>query len=431
MRNQLRVKNVRGKRFATLLAISVFVVSASACDSLLEVDRPGQIVAENLEGPESAQLLAHSAYSDFECAFSRYIVTAGTLGQEMYVAGLGSASWPLGQRNLSDRLPYGTGGCASLYGLYVPLSTARWQADNVLSLMQDEWAGADIPNRDDITALAATVAGYSLTLMGESMCSAAIDLGPEIFPADLFAEAVNRLQIAVGAATDPQLLNWARVGLGRALLNAGDAQAAAIAVQNVPEGFVYRTNHSNATSARRNQPFWAITQTRDAPISEVYFARRTWEGVDDPRVPIAPADGQFGVDQLVPWRNQLKYESVDSPLPIARWEEAQLIIAEAAGGSVAVDIINDLHDRAGLPSYDPNVHTTPGPHDEILNMIIEQRRREFFLESHHLGDFRRYSLPLEPAAGGVYPWTGGGFWGSDSCFPAPFSERDSNPNFGS
>ncbi len=414
--------------FPALLAILVFVASAGGCDQLLDVDRPGEILASDLQGPENAELLAMSAYSDFECAFARYIVTQGTFAEEMYTASLGSADWPLGQRHLTDRLPFGTGSCTTNYGLYVPLSTARWSADNVLTKLDGDWAGTDIPDRENLRARVATVAGYSLTLMGESMCSAAIDVGPEMFPADLFAEAVDRLQVAVSAATDPQILNWARIGLGRALLNAGDAQAAANAVRDVPEGFVYETNHSNATPVRRNHVFWTVTQARNSPIATAYVERREWEGVPDPRVPLAEPNGQMGTDALVPFWNQLKYEDVSSPIPVARWEEAQLIIAEAEGGETAVGIINDLHERAGLPPYDPTVHSTAGPYDEITNMIIETRRREFFLESHHLGDLRRYELEWAPAAGTSYPWTGGGTWGPDRCFPLPAAERNSNPN---
>lgn len=429
MRNRPKKTNAQGRLLAPFAAL-VFVASAGGCDQLLDVDRPGEILAENLQGPESAELLAFSALSDFECALARYIVTAGTLGNELYVSNLGSANWPLGQRNLTDRLPYGVSGCAGGYALYVPVSTARWQADNVLRRMQDDWAGADIPDRDNLVARAATIAGYSLNLLGESMCSAAIDQGPEMFPEDFFREAANRLQIAVDAATNPQIRNWARVGLGRALLNAGNVQAAADAVRDVPEGFVFSTNHSNATNTRRNHPHWHISRDRNGVVTRHYFERTTWNGELDPRVPVVEVVGQITSDPDVPFWNQLKYPGVDSPIPIARWEEAQLIIAEAEGGETAVRIINELHSRAGLPPYDPNIHTTPGPYDEITNMIIETRAREFFLEGHHLGDLRRYELPLVPAPGEPYPWTGGGFYGGDRCFPAPFSEKDSNPNFG-
>ena len=44
-------------------------------------------------------------------------------------------------------------------------------------------------------------AGYSLVLLGEGMCSAALNLGPEVEPPALFAEAKARFDKAVTAAT--------------------------------------------------------------------------------------------------------------------------------------------------------------------------------------------------------------------------------------
>ncbi|MBC8088785.1 MAG: RagB/SusD family nutrient uptake outer membrane protein, partial [Phycisphaerae bacterium] len=63
---------------------------------------------------------------------------------------------------------------------------------------------------------------------------------------------------------------------------------------------------------------------------------------------------------------------------------------------------------------------------QVLATIIEDRRRELFLEGHRLGDIRRYSIPLAPAAGAAYP--GGGAYGTQSCFPLPDVERINNPN---
>src|SRR5690606_39317539 len=80
------------------------------------------------------------------------------------------------------------------------------------------------------------------------------------------------------------------------------------------------------------------------------------------------SDGQIG------WIQQ-KYLAYDSPIPIARYEEAQLILAEARGGQDAVDIINALRAPHGIPDY-----TGPTDAASIRNLIIEERRRELFVE---------------------------------------------------
>jgi hypothetical protein len=137
---------------------------------------------------------------------------------------------------------------------------------------------------------------------------------------------------------------------------------------------------------------------------------------------------QTGADGLTPLRMQRKYASLGAAAPVARRAEARLILAEAnaqgVGGTVqdAVTIINELHTAAGIPAYDPNAAGAL----PVLQQVREERRRELFLESHRLGDMRRYGLPLLPAVGATFPR--GGQYGEMRCFPLPAVERNNNPN---
>jgi starch-binding outer membrane protein, SusD/RagB family len=79
--------------------------------------------------------------------------------------------------------------------------------------------------------------------------------------------------------------------------------------------------------------------------------------------------------------------------------------------------------RTGVPAYDGTGQTAA----QIKATIIEDRRRELFLEGHRLGDLRRYNLTFTPAAGTAYPG-GGGLYGTQTCFPLPDVERVNNPN---
>ena len=112
---------------------------------------------------------------------------------------------------------------------------------------------------------------------------------------------------------------------------------------------------------------------------------------------------------------------------IASYAEAQLIIAEnaAATGDLpgAVVAINNARARTtGVPVYAlPAGATTTN----VRTQIIEERRREFFVEGHRLGDIRRFALPFTPAAGATYQY--GGVYGALSCFPLPDIERINNP----
>jgi hypothetical protein len=87
-----------------------------------------------------------------------------------------------------------------------------------------------------------------------------------------------------------------------------------------------------------------------------------------------------------------------------------------------VDFINQLRTAAGLPAY------TSTDIAEIRAQVIEERRRELFLESHRLFDTIRFNVPLDPPPGAPFP-VGGGTYGDNKCLPLPDVERLNNPNF--
>jgi len=86
-----------------------------------------------------------------------------------------------------------------------------------------------------------------------------------------------------------------------------------------------------------------------------------------------------------------------APITIASYIEAQLILAEATGGSGAITILNNLRASvSGLAplaaSSDPAVVTAD---------IAQERARWLWLQGTHLYDVRRLGLPLVPAAARV------------------------------
>jgi hypothetical protein len=115
-------------------------------------------------------------------------------------------------------------------------------------------------------------------------------------------------------------------------------------------------------------------------------------------------------------------------MTITKYAEAQLIVAEAkaaandlTGAAAAINAARNT--RTGMPQYDPTGQTAA----QVRAQIIEERRRELFLEGHRLGDIRRFQLALNPAPGTTYT-TGGGTYGDQSCFPLPDVEKINNPN---
>jgi hypothetical protein len=300
--------------------------------------------------------------------------------------------------------------------VYKPLSVARFQADTLAKLLQ-VWTDEEVPDRQTLLARAASYAGYAYVLMGEGMCTAAFDVGPEQTPTQVFQTAEERFSTAIAAAQaagDQDLLALAQVGRARARLRLARATDAAADAEAVPAGFRYNATYDGTSPRRRNAIFANLDLFQSVTVDTSYRRR------NDPRVEAYNTGGKAadGVTDL--WSTH-KYPGVDAPIAIASWEEAQLIQAEAAGGQTAVGIINLLRSRVGLPAFSSS---DPA---QIQAQIVEERQMEFFLDGHHLGDIRQYGIPLSPPAG--YPFKdGGGTYVDQKCFPLPDNERLNNPN---
>jgi starch-binding outer membrane protein, SusD/RagB family len=411
--------------------VAILCLALAACDDLTSLDQeaPSRIPADSLERPENAALLVQSAIGDFECALANYVVAGGLVGDELLNSNLSNRLWDYDRRTiLPINTVYSTVTCGDDPTVYTVLSIARYDADNALRLL-DGWTDAEVPDRTQLIATAAAYAGYSLVLLGEGMCSAALDVGPELTPAQLLTEAEARFTRAIEAATavgDSGILNLALVGRARARLGLGDRPGAAADAALIPAAFRVDATYSAAKPQRENQVYTFISQdllgTVDVPFRGLEFG-----GVPDSRVAVIDA-GIVGADEATPMFLPAKYSAFESPIRMASWQEAQLILAEAAvaGGDVdgAVSIINTLHTDAGLPPY------AGGTADEVMNQVVEERRRELFLEGQRLGDIIRYGLPLSPAPGTPFS-TGAGFsgtYGTQVCFPLPAVERNNNPN---
>ncbi len=416
----------RLRTLAVPLAVLTFVVGCNELDKALSVDTPSRIPAEGLATPKNAELLVNGAVGDFECAFGAYVGLSAVLSHEMIDASQTADRWPYDRRDVHpDDARYATYGCESL-GVYTPLSTARWSADNILSHLQ-EWTDAQVPQRQLLIAKAAAFAGYSYLLLGEGFCTMAIDESPEMQPNEVFQLAVDRFTTAIQAAQaagNTDLQNLALVGRARANLDLGNGNAAVQDAQQVPTDFVYDMTASG-TSGRRNNRIYAqngLGSTGGSALSVgPNYRDLAWMGVADPRVPV-DVTTDTASDNKTSMAYQTKYNSLSATIPIASGIEARLIEAEVQGGSQAVAVINSLHAAAGLP---PFVGTSE---QDIQAHVVQERARALWLTGHRFYDIRRLNLPLDPASGTTY--RKGGTYGSTVCLPLPNVETLNNPNIG-
>jgi hypothetical protein len=427
-----RVAGTRARGRVRLAAGSLVMGAATAlivaCNSsdLLDVATPANVPVAILDDPKNAVLMVNSAVADFECALGSMIAVEGIISDELADAQLGAAAWPYDRRDANTQTngSYGTNACTSNQtpGIYNPLSTARWGADHALKNLQT-WTDAEVPNRQALIAKAAVYAGFAYSLIGMSMCSAAFDLGPEVQQAAIFGLAEQRFTTAIAAAqasNSTALLNAAYVGRARVRLFAGNKAGAIADASLVPNGFALNASN-DGTDNRLYNRIYAITQQFGFYTIETRDPK-TEKGEVDPRssskqVSTRPADARSTI--YVP----NKYAAGDAaPTPIATYQEAQLIIAEAQGGANAVTIINALRATVGLAPYTGGTDAT-----SIQNLIIDERRRALFLEGFRNYDMQRFNVPFNPPVGTAFPLKGGTY-GNTRCLPLPDVERFNNPN---
>lgn len=418
----------------------VVATFGAACDTnkLLTVEAPNSVPVAIFDAPENAILMVNSAIGDFECAFGAFVLVEGLISDDLADATLTAAAWPLDRRDANTQTngTYGTGGCTATNtpGIYTPMSTARWEADQALTKL-NKWTDAQVPTRTALIAQMNLYAGFSYATLGMAMCQAAFDLGPAVDQKGMFALAEKRFTDAItagGTANLPAVVNAAYVGRARVRLYQGNTAGAITDAQLVPKGFVLNIITGANDSRRYNRVYNATEQAGNLTVEKLSIALKTENGEADPRAAVTqttqkPADSQSVIYAPTKFAtgtvaNNAVGDAI--PFPIARYEEAQLILAEAQGGANAVTIINALRAAVTLKPYTGATDAT-----SIKNLVIDERRRALFVEGFRNYDIQRFNLPFNPTVGTPYP-RAGGTYGNTVCLPLPDVERINNPNIG-
>ncbi len=435
MRSYEKRSPQRSRRGLCLLAAAVSSLALAACNDMLDVPAPSQIPADQLEVPGNAPLLVSGAMSDFDCALGAYIVMGGLISDELEDGTETAARWVYDRRDVapSDAI-YAIDDCTGI-GTYSPLNKARASADNIYRLLSG-WTDEEIPSDADRTELMATAAaygGYARVLIGEMFCQSvishiepdqSISYGPVLTQEQMWESADSTLTAALDLATqagDEDLVNMILVGRARARLDLGRVADAKADADLVPPGFVYDASSASRANRQHNRIFDASNPVSgsSASVDTQYYR------MHDPRVPVDSTGDTTGAKVL--FFAQLKYTSADQPIPIASGKEAQLISAEgdiAAGHpGDAVDKIDAIRATYGMAPY-----TGPQDAPTVKALLIEERRRDLWLEGQRLGDVQRYGIALKPAPG--EPYVFGDTYGNTTCLPLPDAELQANPNAG-
>lgn len=438
----------RALGLASLAAVTAAGVLAG-CSDWLEVTDPGAIEDPALENPERIELMVNGVIGDFQPAFAWTALFSGVFVDELRNHHPFFENGEFDQRRVSE-----TNGTYQL-AVYNGLHRARFLADSVAGRLEELLA--DSVSRDLRLARVRAYGGYAYVLLGEQMCETPLDVGPAVPSEELLNLAIDRFDEAIqvagaaesaapeAAAGADSIINFARIGAARASLGLAAMEeaieyASAVAPAYESEGspgFEFSTFHLQGASfgehRRIGNPYWEfVTSGRWFSVSGTPF-----EGLDDPRVPhadttLGAADGS---QQFIP-NSPSAFSSYDgtvdgapfeetSTIRIASALEARYIIAEAEGlNSSNREFVNE---RRAAGGQDPL--PAGSSEEEYFDALRDQRRRDFFIDGHRLGDLRRYKelYGIDAFPSGSYFGTSIEY-GDQECWPIPKSEIDGNPN---
>ena len=402
-------------------AVAVAMLAATtACDGLLDVENPGNLLDEDLERAELLNTLANTAEGNLTGTYSSLNVRAGLLNGEIFHPStqLENIDAMRGNRLASN---------SAVEGHWRGLAQARWLADEMVTRIS-----AIVPNpaADVRVARSHFFGGIARITMADHYN--VIVYGPEDAlrgPIDVLQDAIDSFEMAAQIAAAAGDDNLEAASLGQVARAYRSLYYEELRLRGNDDPGLFADAESAARDALAANADYDLSLRFGAPggsndmsslggpyggvnrIDESYlFLPDPVTGVWDPRI---PHEETVRSETLGETAFNLKFPFRESPLPLSRAAEAMLIVAEARLMADdlpdAVDWINQVRaaardrvssgswadDSRGWPPAQP-VSTLPdfasADADEILDQIIYERQAEFWLEQRRWQDMRYYEI---------------------------------------
>jgi hypothetical protein len=429
-------------RYRSLVPAVLVAAGLGGCDNvsrLLEVENPGVIGEPALGDVNLLPAMVNSAVGQFQTMFDD-LVFAGAILSDEGVNGHNFSQWRDFDLRIMDRTNSILG--SEIYG---PVQRARGSADEFSGRIREilgNAAGSDL-------GLARVLAygGYSHVILGEYFCEAPVNPAEAALSSEqILARAVQNFDEAIAIATAwrasapaaqhsraDSIINLARVGAARANLWMGNEQQAISYASQVPAEFEMWVAYASSTANPNNR-----LQAATNGASRYLGVGVAFRDLNDPRVrhTASPAKGHNGLTDLWDPYQGPSHSEWDPETPI-RFEngtnirlasglEARYIVAEAQG--LTVENLAFVNSRRAVGGQSLLVTVSEA---EYMAALRDQRRRDFFLDGHRLGDLRRYitQYGVNEFPSGPHPNADWGNYDSATCFVPHNNEVIGNPNY--
>ena len=427
-REDQRELTKRGARGVAAIVSSGLILLTVGCSELVTVpSSPHEI---DFNDPITLDGLMIGTLADFTYAYDAWMADQARFADIFFAPSFDSGHLSRARRDVTefsdraearDQTPY--------VGIYGPEQRAHFTATNAQEVLQEgQFPEIGEPFQDsDAFARAALYEAYVKIWIADKWCSAAfLGQAPEYSSLEVYGlaeEVFGRVLAASGAS--PQTRQAALVGRARARLNQGDLSGVVSDAAQVEPGFRWELEYSTNSFEQRNRVWWQNWGFANSSVDFRRWAHLTVDDTDvpDPRVSLTeePTDAY---DPAWPLWGANKVRDPSSPLTVASYEEARLMIAEAELGQTAVEEINHVREMRGIDiEWSPDSVSD----EDILNKVIDERGRTLFLEGVRMGDLRRYQRAYE-----INLWQDTSVQGEPMeeiyCYPLPNTERENNPH---
>ncbi len=455
---------VLGKRLragaVSLLAAAVLAVLGACDGGILDVDRGGIVVPDDIDaaGPAAVPTLINGFVGDYHEAIDDVVRYAGLLTDEFILGG----TFPTRVQVDSRRILVNN--LTLTVEQYVPLHRARLAADTAAFILEGKLGDPDFAEvEDDMRrgiALAAFYGGYARLWLAELYCWSILtgmaEESTPLMPNERMQQALQFLQNAETLAEQEGLADYVTasiVGQARAHLWLGNYDQAAALASGVDTDFLLWSEFSDNDPDQYNEVYtfsWGDTQVIRWTVGDGSQASRGNERFEffdqfvDMNLITPNPPGLRTFQGTIPVMLQMQYPQPRTNIYIASGVEARLIEAEVAVRNgetgTAEDILNDLragyHARASArfdvdePAEENQLQdlALSGDMETDIKTVADERARELWLTGDRHTTSRR--LRLDPTVDiDLFPPVKGAIGGGDDiAFPIVQREIDNNPN---
>src|SRR5215216_5203299 len=163
--------------------------AAAACSDYLNVVNPSAVDVAKLTDSTNANLLVNGAIAEFQTMYANTTQYGSLFSDESQNAHVNISFIQVDARSFTDQLDINR-------LLYSPIQRARYDGDTVAARLIG-YQGAAVAATDARVARMLALAGMSLVVLAENYCSAPIQGGAPMTPAELFAAAKPKFDSAI------------------------------------------------------------------------------------------------------------------------------------------------------------------------------------------------------------------------------------------